>query len=194
MKSTLLLICTLFIVTIQSYSQSTFNAYSELGVKAGISKPNGYIVDSTQATLFDGTLVGIKYVYVAQRNIGILLEANYNRVGYNNNGYNISFDYLHLPFLTHIVFPIGKLGIKINLGTYGLVYLNKDENVHLQRDFLYGLSGGLGASYSFSKFIFEVETRYYFNLPSSHLEDESMRGRWGEVSLVLCRRFFSKKK
>jgi hypothetical protein len=173
------------------YSQVEFSPYSEYGVKVGAYPFGAYMIDSINTTSLNGKLLGVRLLHVEQKGLGIIAECNYNSLSYNKDNTNIKYDFVQIPFLASFIFHMGNGSVALNAGTYGQFFVSKDPAVYLDKNFLYGLSAGLGLNIPIKKVIIGAETRYYFNLPSSNSEDETMRSKWFEFSVHVS---FQKKK
>jgi len=194
MKHTINLFLLIFAIVQVGLAQTSFTPYTELGARFGVLSSGNYFVGETKATPFIGTSMGFRVLYQEEKHFGILTEINYNQLSLSNQDGNFAIDYIQVPFLSHLNFPIKNLSLSVNFGPYGIFLLTKDPSVYLQRSFLYGLMGGFAVNYSIKHFVVSAESRYYFNLPSNNLDDETMRNKWPEISISLSYRINSKSK
>lgn len=194
MKHTINLFLLIFIIVQASFAQTDFTPYTELGGRFSVLTSGNYFVGETKATPFIGTSMGFRVLYQEEKHFGVLTEINYNQLSLSNQDGDFAFDYIQVPFLSHLNFPIKNLSLSVNFGPYGIFLLTKDPAVYLQRNFLYGLMGGFAVNYSIKHFVVSAESRYCFNLPSNNLDDETMRNKWPEIGISLSYRINSKSK
>ncbi|MBN2166688.1 MAG: hypothetical protein JW717_10455 [Marinilabiliaceae bacterium] len=166
-------------------AQNKFSRFYEFGVKGSGYIVDTYVVDSALAVPMNGSNFGIRLVYVEKKYAGVFFEMTYNTVNYNKDGLNVSYKYLHFPLFTHFYFPMGDFSASIDLGPYGMALLEKNKPLVLENDFLYGIGGGVGVSYSLKNVVIGVDARYYFNMPSNSRDDDNFRSKWFEVSVNL---------
>lgn len=166
-------------------SQVEFTPYAEYGVKAGASFSNMFLEDRIGDVPFYGSMVGGRFVYLGEKNFGILFETNYSYLTHEDEALgDLSYSYLHTPFLSRFRIPIGRTAIVINLGSYVQFVTHNDIEVVLERNALMGLAGGLEFSFPVGKFSTSIEGRYNYNLHSNSTTIDNLWATWAEVGLV----------
>ena len=109
---------------------------------------------------------------VSEKFFGIKLELNYAQRGFNDKDGHRQFDYIELPFMSHITFGQKLFRFFIDLGPE-VSYLIKDYPITsnslqhsstIKNKFDYGLVGGLGFEFNTKYGIYTVDARYNFGL------------------------------
>jgi hypothetical protein len=171
-----------------------FTPFSEFGVKAGYYTYPTYLVNSIESTPFTANMIGLRYLHVEDRNLGVLVELNYNKLSYNKNQANYNYDFIHLPFLANFNFRIGKSLLGVNLGSYAAYIMTKDTGVYLDNDIQFGMATGLNYSFPLNKIVLTAEGRYHYGFTTNNEDDETMRNSWLEFSLAISLRHYRAEK
>lgn len=170
--------------------QTEFRRYSELSVKAGAylkdhqygQPEKGYGMSHS----FIGKAFGLQFKHMEQKNLGIVVEANYNTESFSSDTLSLSSSSIQVPLFTHIAFNIGSTTLGFDLGPFVTAYLEKPEGFVLDKDILYGMAGGLDYTIPIGKVILGIQGRYYYTLPlNSDDYTGSIRGMFGEVGITL---------
>ncbi len=181
----LLMVFLLFGITNTAFAQVEFKPYAEFGVKAGGSFSNMYLEDRISDVPFYGSLIGGRFVYLGEKNFGILFETNYSYLTHEDEALgDLSYSYVSTPFLSRFRIPVGSTAIVINLGSYVQFVMHNDEKVVLERNALMGLAGGLEFTFPIGRFTSSVEGRYNNNLHSNSTSIDNLWATWVEVGLV----------
>ena len=115
---------------------------------------------------------GVQFRMVSEKFFGIKLELNYAQRGFNDKDGHRQFDYIELPFMSHITFGQKLFRFFIDLGPE-VSYLIKDYPITsnslqhsstIKNKFDYGLVGGLGFEFNTKYGIYTVDARYNFGL------------------------------
>lgn len=173
-----------------SAQKEEFKRYSEIAVKGGVYiKDHQFNLPESGYGLshpFIGTAFGLQFIHMEQKNLGLLVEANYNKESYSLDNVSTSASSIQVPLLTHVAFDIGKTTLAFNAGPFITAYLSKPEGYVLDKDILYGMAGGLNYSIPFGKVILGLQGRYYYTLPlNSDDYNGSIRGAYAEVGITL---------
>ncbi|MDR2928962.1 MAG: PorT family protein [Cytophagaceae bacterium] len=190
MKSILITVITLTTCLSGIYSQETFTPYSEIGAKAGMSPFNNiYLVGSKETTLFNTTQLGLRFLHVEQKNLGVIFEINYNKAFAEINSKTYTFDYVQTPLMTHFYLPIKEASIGLNVGSY-LQFITDRNNsdILLERDLFFGLTGGIGVTIPVKRVSLTIEGRYNHNLFSASRIDYSKLNSWIQFSVAISYR------
>lgn len=109
---------------------------------------------------------------ISERFCGIKIELNYTQRGFKDTYGHRRFDYIELPFMTHIKFGQKLFRFFIDFGP-SISYMIQDNNIALdipqhstptKNKFDYGLVGGLGFEFNTKFGIYTVDARYNFGL------------------------------
>ncbi|WP_282038178.1 outer membrane beta-barrel protein [Saccharicrinis aurantiacus] len=173
-----------------SAQKEEFKRYSEIAVKGGVYIKDHQVNEPKDgyglSYPFIGTAFGLQFIHMEQKNLGLLVEANYNKESYSLDNVSTSASSIQVPLLTHVAFDIGKTTLAFNAGPFITAYLSKPEGYVLDKDILYGMAGGLNYSIPFGKVILGLQGRYYYTLPlNSDDYNGSIRGTYGEVGITL---------
>jgi len=173
-----------------SAQKEEFKRYSEIAVKGGVYIKDHQVNEPKDgyglSYPFIGTAFGLQFIHMEQKNLGLLVEANYNKESYSLDNVSASASSIQVPLLTHVAFDIGKTTLAFNAGPFITAYLSKPEGYVLDKDILYGMAGGLNYSIPFGKVILGLQGRYYYTLPlNSDDYNGSIRGAYGEVGITL---------
>lgn len=177
MKTPLLTCLMVVLLACTAQAQSSFRPEASLGIKGGLNLSN-YTFDpniTQQArTAYTGGLV---FKHIAQRKLGIQLEANFVQRGWTETAasggtFTRELDYLEVPFMTHVA--IGqRTRFILNFGPNASFLLNspagapipegQTEQGYYQKpidnEFMIALSLGIGMSKITSFGEFQLEAR-----------------------------------
>ncbi len=147
-----------------------------LGVKGGVNMSFMMFNPSvTQPTLPLNYHFGLKYRHIAEKYFGFIVEANYAQRGFIDRTDGVlnhrRFDYIEVPFLTHITFGKRLFRFNINLGPY-IAYLIGDHRASeantpqhtlpIGNRFDYGIAGGIEFEFNTKYGIYTLDGRYNF--------------------------------
>ncbi len=186
MKAKCLLLFFLF-SCVHLFSQHV-DGYSKIAVRGGGYLQPVYV--NAEKTIdpinLYGQALGVQYSFVNEKHAGIVLEVNYNQVGKTVDEVAYSFNFIQVPFLTHFEIPFKENGpyLSLDLGGYVYSYLNRDKKLHLEGDLVYGIGGGGGFHFPVKQSFLGLEGRYYYNLPTSYIEEDRWRSTWIELSVL----------
>ena len=190
MKYKLLFIILLSLNFAGLFSQKIFTPYTEIGGKAGMSPyTNTFFVDEIKPVLFNSSLIGLRFLHVEQKHLGVLFEINYNKAFATIDNKTFTYDFIQTPFMTHAYIPIGEASIGINVGSY-LQFITDKSGAQLQidRDLMFGLAGGVSLSVPIKRISFTLEGRYNHNLFSNSKDDYSKLSNWVELCAAVSYR------
>lgn len=189
-------LASLLLATATMAQQPDFESRKEIGLSGGVTFSTLTTYDEAQKKLIDGAFVqgshaSLFYKYAGERNLGVIIEASYDQLGYKMvDGSVVNLDYLSTPILTHIYIGRKPSHFFINLGPE-LSFLLKEtgESVFgkVERKSVFGLCGGLGYNKTFKKSKVGIEYRYHFTVTSNNKTggtEAERRNAWMGVSLL----------
>ena len=115
---------------------------------------------------------GAQFRMVSEKYFGLKIELNYAQKGFKDEYGLRRFDYVELPFMTHITFGEKLFRFFIDLGPE-IAYLIQDintisdkqqHNLPVKNRFDYGIVGGLGFEFNTKYGIYTIDARYNFGL------------------------------
>lgn len=187
----LLIIC---IFSLQWVSaQDGFRPFSEIGVRTSAVSSTAYISLDDEGSNFRGPSLGVRYLHMQTKNMGLLAEVNYSRLFFDSNDTEYDYSYIHTPFMTRFRFPFGSRNdLAINVGSYLQMVLDNHSDVIFDRRTLFGLAGGIDYGLMLGKLRISLEGRYHYNLHSNSDDADNIRSSWLEISLGICFRKLGK--
>ncbi|MBR6757908.1 MAG: PorT family protein [Bacteroidaceae bacterium] len=181
--------------TLLSLSQQrdpNFPKELSLGVKAGVNFPNMALSPSVQQNTWIGYTAGFTMRYIEEKLFGFVIEANFSQRGWDEKfetdpyNYRRTFNYVEIPFMSHIYFGSDKFHAFVNLGPQLGIMLNdtytanfdvnnppsfsernkikESYSLPVKNIFDYGITGGVGVELRMQRHIVALEGRYYFGL------------------------------
>jgi len=176
------------------FAQSEFTPFFEVGVKSSVNIARAYISDDDEGSNFLGPVVGVRYLHMQTKNMGFLVEVDYNRLSFSSEGTDYSYSFIHTPFMTRARFPLGrKHDIGLNAGSYLQMVLDHQDDVVFDRRTLFGLAGGIDYGFLLGNMRLSLEGRYHYNLHSNSEDADDMRSGWLEIGLAVSFRSSGKK-
>ena len=172
------------------FSQEEFVRYSEIGLKAGWSPINNVpMVFRNKHVVFDNSLLGFRFLHCEQKFGGIIFEANYIKSATTFEGQYYSYDFIQTPLMTHIFFPVKRASVALNIGSYLQFITDRNSyDIILEKDLLFGMTGGVSFSIPIKNISFTLEGRYNHNLFSNSNSDYTKLANWFEFSVAACYR------
>ncbi|MCD7972535.1 MAG: PorT family protein [Candidatus Azobacteroides sp.] len=173
-------------------AQRYFKPELSFGPFAGATLSKVSFTPTVKQDYFVSYIIGFKFRYISEKNLGFLLEPSFSNYGWKENfaeytdptlEYSRRISYFELPFLTHVYFG-DKKRIFINAGPVARILLSEKESMNfslenelppttngrdaygnsIEHTFDYGISAGLGFELQTKKANFLLEGRYYFGL------------------------------
>lgn len=130
------------------HAQIEFKPYSEYSLKAGSGMSKMFITGATGDSPFIGSTFGGRFIYFGEKILAVMVEVNYSSLkGNEPDVSDLSYSYIHTPFMTRISIPLGRSAISVNLGSYVQFPLRSDPEIVMDRSALLGLAGGLEFSF-----------------------------------------------
>ena len=190
MKYILIFIILISLNFAELFSQRIFTPYTEIGGKIGMSPyTNTFFVDEIKPVLFNSTLIGLRFLHVEQKYLGVLFEINYNKAFATIDNNTFTYDFIQTPFMTHFYIPIGEASIGFNVGSYLQMITDKSgAQLQIDRNLMFGLAGGVSLSVPIKRISFTLEGRYNHNLFSNSKDDYSKLSNWVELSAAVSYR------
>lgn len=192
LTTTLIIMLLSFTAAIAQVRDPNFKRELSLGVKGGVTIPDVALSPSVAQNTWIGYTSGVSFRYIEEKIFGLIVELNWAQRGWdesfanNEYAYRRTFNYLEIPFLSHIYFGSERFHAFVNLGPQVGFMLNdvksgnfdfvnppnfNDNNkikesydLPVKNRFDYGITGGLGMELRFDRHIIALEGRYYFGL------------------------------
>lgn len=192
LATTLLLLLLSCTVAVSQVRDPNFKRELSLGVKAGVTIPDMALSPTVAQNTWIGYTSGVSLRYIEEKIFGLVVEFNWAQRGWdeaftdNQYAYRRTFNYLEIPFLSHIYFGSERFHAFVNLGPQVGFMLNDVTNTNfdtanlpnfsdsnkikesyelpVKNRFDYGITGGLGVELRFNRHIIAMEGRYYFGL------------------------------
>ena len=184
-------VCTA-LLTVAQQRDPNFDKELSIGVKGGVTIPNVAFSPSVQQNTWLGYTTGVALRYTEEKIFGLIVEANFTQRGWDEKfeyepyNYRRTFNYVEIPFMTHIYFGSKKFHAFVNLGPQLGIMIDDTYNANfdvanppafsdpnkikeayalpVKNIFDYGITGGLGVELRLGRHIIGLEGRYYFGL------------------------------
>ena len=117
-------------------AQEKFKPQTMLGINGGINASEVYFSPSVKQIPTFGYLGGVVLKHISEPHLGIQLELNFTQKGWkenldSSNVYARKFNYLELPFMTHIEIGQNNSKLVVNIGPTFSYLLSNSETIHL---------------------------------------------------------------
>ncbi len=173
-------------------AQDSFKKEFYLGAKGGVTLSRGTFNPSFRQDYLLESAGGVVARYIDEKYFGLQLEVNLSRHGWQENfesepeyyAFSRTFNYLEIPFMTHIFIPIKNSRVFFNIGPQIGFYLSDSHKTNMDLDNLpnfeseyrttdqytlpvenkidYGLTAALGYELLLGAHAIDLEVRYYF--------------------------------
>lgn len=168
------------VVLLPMHAQSQRNDFvpeSWVGVQGGATGSMVWFLPSVNQTYLLGYHGGISFRHISEKHLGLHVELNLTQRGFKelNGQFSRRFDYVELPFLSHIYFGrtvqfFFQVGPKLGYLLNDQVVINHtgdttapQRTLPVTNKFDYGFSAGLGMSIPIAKQLVQLYTRANFS-------------------------------
>jgi len=174
--------------------QADFMPFNEFGIKGSSVLSTAFISIDDEGSGFSGPGVGVRFLHMQTKHMGLLAEVNYASQSFSADGIEYSYSFIHTPFMSRFRFPLNnKHDFAINVGSYVQLIMDQQADVVFDRSTLFGLAGGVDYGVLLGKMRVSVEGRYHYNLHSNSDDADDIRTSWLEISVGLSFRSQKKK-
>lgn len=191
-KVFVLTIVLLLVQTVDVLAQRNYRPEIAIGGNASLNLSQVNLQPKVKQAMLLGPKAGITFRYIEEKHFGFQLELNYSQQGWDElfedepYSYTRTFNYIELPFLTHIFFGNRKVRGFVNLGPRIAYFISDKYNANFDihnppeiaagnyetaqytsevaHKFDYGICGGAGFELRIGKGSYIIEGRYYYGL------------------------------